>query len=228
VRYYHSQNVHRHVRRKRRLAKSGVLLLLLLIGGLAFLFRDVFKEPEIDARESGEVRSVSKLDGYKLFEEDNFTLLLPNEWIKAPDSSATITKYQSRDKTHAQRQLDIYTEGSLPVGFDTIRALNVNSDQGKIYPGLLSERCYTFTKPKEGFGENLVSPSQPSVWQGANFSCNFSKILNYVTTVNTETGFITKISGPTRAGAYTFVYTDHTSRPDFSIFFNILRSFQHK
>ncbi len=224
---YHYQNYSKQKRRKRRLIKATLILCLLIMVALSFVLKDVFKEAEIESRDSGEVRSIQKSDGYLSFEEDKFTLSLPPDWQRDDSSNKSYIKYKSGQQTKSARTLEIYIN-NVPVNYDTTRAVKIDVVDGRILSGLISERCHNFTKPKEGFGDDIISPSLPAIWQGASFNCNFSKSINRVSTVNSQTGFSTNIAGPTSSASYLFAYTDHTSRPDLTIFINILTSFEHK
>jgi hypothetical protein len=135
--------------------------------------------------------------------------------------------YKSGNRTDQARKFEIYAD-EMPINFNPTRLMPITADGARIRTGRISERCYTFTKPKEGFGDGLVSPPLPSVWEGVSFTCDFSALLNIAATANADTGYMTKLAGPKSSGSYMFVYTDHTANPDFVIFDIILKSFRHK
>jgi len=228
MRYYHFENVTRQQRRRKRLKLFAVALALLFTVTFLFVLRDLLRKQEVKTLDSGVTRKITKLDDFIIFDEKDFTIKLPSGWQHSKTTSSDIYSYKSGQKTHEALSLDIYMNNAIPADFSTTRALPIEITDGKIVSGLLSEHCSEFTKPKEGFGESVVSPSQQSIWQGIGFMCNFSNVLNYASTINKPSGFATKIAGPKTSNLYLFSYTDHTSRPDFLVFDTILSTFTPK
>jgi len=228
VRYYHFENVTRQKRRKKKFTMIALATALLLLVASLLILRDLVGKQEVTTIDSGVTKTITKLDDYKTFDEQSFSLRLPSDWQRSKTSTPNLVIYKSGQKTDEAISLEVYINGGIPSDFSTTRALPIKVEDGKIIPGLLSNHCNEFTKPKEGFGDSVVSPPQTSLWQGISFMCNFSKVLNFAATINKESGFSTRIAGPTTSSLYLFSYTDHTSRPDFLVFNTILSTFSPK
>ncbi len=207
---------------------SGVVVAALVLVPAAIVLIASREKPSVVSRTTGETRRITKDQGYVAIEESKFILKIPPDWSRdTTRTTGSLIVYKSGGTTDQARMLEIYS-GAIPETFNSTRLLPVAHASGGIKTGQVSERCHNFTKPKEGFGGARVSPPLPSAWQGITFTCNFSSQLNIAATANSATGYRTEIKGPTSSGSYTFVYTDHSGNPDFSIFSSILQSFRHK
>lgn len=231
--FQHKENVHKKLRR-RKIARRIFVLSLIPVFGLALLIvRDSRTEPVIESQQSGEVRSITKDNDEIEFTEPSYSFKAPLDWVrKGPGDSGkydTVVFVSGEDSSSA-RKIEIY-EGETPELFESNRLLpiSLNAAGTNILPGEMSDRCFTFTTPgDEDRDQDSVPAAQVATWEGVQFKCNFSKIGNVAATGNKESNSATMIFGPETKNTYMFVYTDQTSRPDYTIFTDMLKSFRVK
>ncbi len=224
---------YKHKRRGRKFLKLMLVVVLigLVLGG--FIYWDMRRNSD-----SGEVvgagRSVPQQEDLKaeieqvVVDEPLFSMKIAAGWKeierKNVPTERSIT-WQSTVKNYENRWLKLYIDVIPPdIAVNRLLPLDVAGDS--VSHRQLSENCKNFTRQ----ANDQAPTPQPSKWEGVDFICNLASFNDNVTGTGTE-GSVnsTTITGP-RQGAhkYFFVYTDRNIQPDYTIFYNALKSFKAK
>lgn len=169
--------------------------------------------------------------------EPLFTLQLPGQWKEVARNSDP--RYQSiqwnfvSPKT-AGRWVRIY-EDTIPADFALNYLQPVTATNNGLTPGPLSDNCVTFTQgATPGTNRDVSVPNSqaalPARWQKVSFMCDNSHVSHQVVgTGGTEGNNVVTVTGPQHGPhKYFFVYEDDAYHPDYSVFLNVLGSFQVK
>lgn len=156
---------------------------------------------------------------YNTVEDGRFTLKLPEEWIeeeRVKNERYDYVTYVADDKNTTGRELTVYV-GSQHKLDPLTKIVPVKVVDEKIVPENISPQCSTFTDFAD---ENAIETQ--ALWDGIKFPCSPNKITNYIGAGTVESGY-----GFIQKGSLFYLrFTDHSARPDNSIFLNILRSFE--
>lgn len=211
---------------------ASMLSIGLIVGG-AFVIFDLNKNKVVidESKNKAILGSVEPYeDPFKLYETNFYKVKVPSDWKQVNNPELIINgrkfypeRYQGVSGDHVGRRLDIYRD-SIPnqLGIDKVVAVVVSKN--KIEPIKTSPQCYKFTTfPKEQPGDNY-----PSQWEGIDFTCMTSEITNVLGAVEKTQDIGARLFTEFGTTNYLLVYTDHGSRLDNSIFYDILKSFEAK
>lgn len=159
--------------------------------------------------------------------EPLFTLQLPADWKEVERRSDHVEQsvtWQAKTKDQDNRWLKIYYD-VIPRGLDVNRLLPLDVVGSGVQYRQLSENCKNFTTAKS---DNKTP--QPSRWDNVDFICDLASFNdNRVGTGTAGQLNATKITGARQGEhAYMFVYIDRNIQPDYTIFYDALKSFQAK
>ena len=161
---------------------------------------------------------------------ETYSIEIPEDWaqVNSPELLINRQRYYPDRFTGVAREdigkrLDVYVGESLPdIAFD--RALPIDVLGGAILPGSISPRCLDFT---ESVG-NLDGIESRTQYDGTEFLCTMNTVTNVIGAIQTTATQGVYIEGDRTAERYLFVYQDHSSRIDNSLFIRILETFQAK
>ncbi len=159
----------------------------------------------------------------KHYDEPDFEIDLPLDWqVAASPANGPYHLYRWQDK--AGQLIEIYQD-TIPVNFAVNRVLIVEGQVDHLQPsGTASDNCSVFTKSV------TAAPNQvgvPAKWQDVSFLCDqYNKQRDVVGTSSTD-GVNTVILKQPSTGAshqFFFTYTNHSTNPDYTPFYNALNS----
>jgi hypothetical protein len=163
----------------------------------------------------------------QLYKEPDFSVSLPTSWHvvpRAPGGLYQTFTWQSSDVGTNGQIIQMF-EDTIPVNFAVNRVLIVQGEIDHLtLVGQASDNCSTFTK-------NPPLPSQngaPAKWQGVSFLCDQRNLERDVIGTSSADGVNTVILENQDTGVkhkFFFTYTDYSTNPDYTVFYNTLNSF---
>lgn len=223
--YQVDKRIHRH-KKLQRLAIA--LLVLVVLATFVYWLFHLRITPKQDIRNSApvstnyNVQTVSKIQ----VEKPELHMELPSGWKEisyAP--SPTAPKYGFKSESKDAQQIELYLDNP-PLAMAVNKVIVVNAAGDGLGYDAVSDNCTTFTGPlKPGDTGNL-----PGKWQGMDFICDMGNYQRAVVgTISKDGVNQVNITGPT-IGTHKFfiAYTDNNINPDYTVFYNILRSLNFK
>jgi len=206
-----------------------ILLIAVAIAGFVYVFIDLSSNEttindENNRATLGVVESIR--EAYEPYETEFYSLKVPKDWRRVNNPELIFggiryypDRYQGTTGSNVGRRVDIYVN-DIPPGLGIDKVLSVSSNGNKIITGSLSDQCYTFTDFPGGISGNVF----PSVWkeEDIDFSCRTSSISNVIGAIDKSQRTGVQLEGKEGTNNYLFVYTDHGSSQDNSIFYEIL------
>ncbi len=201
----------------------GVLATFLAVTGVAiFLISGAANEQIVDVSENkpttGQVQSSTS--NFVLFEEPEYKVWIPSDWVQQDsrkDQYYDYITYGVEGEYLTGRSLTIYRNKNRDVPAVT-RIVPITTQADKIHPENVSGQCYKFTDLTKA---PLDEPA-PSKWGNVTFPCNPNTIQNVIGVSSEKSGFGVDLKGR----HFTFIFIDHSSQPDTSIFLNVLKRFE--
>jgi hypothetical protein len=209
-----------------------LLLVLLVIGGYVGYRAFQSATAEVITDSKAHTYEAYPTEGNtKHFDEKLFEFDAPDDWkfIGLDNSTYAYYKYQSTKKNFEARNLDIYVD-KIPADMALNRVVAVKAQGARLSHGDASENCTSFATPDPSQAGTAAALKIKARWDGIEFLCdNDTKFRNILGTTSTDGINTVKLTGPT-AGAHSFffVYTDHSSISDKTIFYRVLESFKVK
>jgi hypothetical protein len=158
-----------------------------------------------------------------------FSMNIPKSWHATTSQLIPAPQYAWRGAgtEGSPRSLEIYVD-AIPATMAVNRLLPLRANGSKVVVGDdLSDNCVNFTdavQTDRRTGKILAK------WSGVNFYCDAANSArNLVGTGTPEAINSVELRGPL-AGKHRFffIYTDHSAEPDYTIFTDMLKSFQVK
>ena len=200
-----------------------VLVLLLLALGVLWLRRKL--RPQVMITQSTAVTThVSYATQTKQYIEPDFSISLPTSWHVVPRPPGPYQSYtwQSSDLVTDGQVIEIF-ENTIPVNFAVNRVLVIDGENDHLtLDGSASDNCSTFTKDS--------SPTQlgaAAKWEGVSFLCDQNNQERDVIGTSSTDGVNTVILKDQSTGVnhkFFFTYTDYSTDPDYTVFYNALNS----
>lgn len=170
-------------------------------------------------------------------DEPLFKMSLPGQWketARNPDASYRSIQWNYVGKDSTGRWLRLYVD-TIPASFAVNYLLPVSAQDNRLSVGDVSDNCVTFTQgatadTNRDVPTSISKETLPARWQQVSFTCDNSHVSHQVVgTGSSEAGNAATIVG-SQGGKhrYFFVYNDANYKPNYSIFINILGSFEAK
>lgn len=169
--------------------------------------------------------STVRAPGHKTFKEPMFTIALPANWAaqKTIGSNAPY-QYRGQDADDATRSLAVYVD-TIPTGFAVNRLLPIEADNTTLETTAgVSDNCINFTDTSQANPQTGVVAAK---WGGVKFWCdtvNYQR--NVVGAGSAEANNAVTVKGASGSHRYFFVYTDHSTTPEYEVFTSALDSFK--
>jgi len=220
----------KHVKRRAWRVVSILLFIALLgvCGLVLWLFMNMSDE-QVTQPQTVTHEYVAPEETGKAFEEEYFSLRLPDDW-KLDKRDTTIYnyyKFQATKKNADNRWLEIYID-KFPANIAFNRLLPVRAEgDGMALAGAASDNCVKFTDKAQQQGTSGIVPSK---WAEVNFSCDVARSSRNLVGVGAlEQGQTIKLTGQKMGEhTYVFIYTDHNISPNYQILEDMVESFQAK
>jgi hypothetical protein len=225
----------RRVTNRKKSTPIFLVLSVLVIFGIVYFFiqRDVTNSTKIKANDQAinGYYNGGTSSGHLTVDEPTFGLTLPDDWkeiAREGKPNPTSIQWRSTKKGGESRDLKIYID-KIPETLAVNKVLPITIVGNKITVGDVSDNCINFNTVKYNpKSTTKVVEQAPGVWQNANFICDLG---NYVRNVvgTAVVGGNYKATFKTKAGkdvSFLFVYTDHTTTPDYQILTDTLTSFE--
>lgn len=163
-------------------------------------------------------------------DEQLFVIDLPREWkLTSHETKPLSYTWQGTLADDSARQLSLYiddTPATMPVN----RMLPVQGNHDHVdVIGQVSDNCADFTGAPGDQSQQTLSGSQAK-WGGIVFLCDMTNTARNVVGTSSQDGINKVIVTGNATGRHSlfFVYTDHTSNPDYSVLTSALQSFRLK
>lgn len=228
-----------HYRKKRRLKKKWrwaivvFVVLLLAIGG--FIASDIYRNRSQTATGEAKVTQLTYDNkGPKLtINEPTFTLQVPGDWKEVSRMQTTeqnnIT-WQATKAKEDNRFMTVYID-KIPRSLAINKLLPLEAVGNKLRHGSISDNCVAYTEGGElNANSALHAKDTPAKWEEVTFMCDLPKFADNVVGTSSREGInYVSVTGKEKGKhSYFFTYTDHNIRPDYSIFIDIVSSFEAK
>ena len=198
-------------------------LVVILVGGGLWLYK--FLQPETSISQTQSTQTTLSTPNPKTFTELTFSIQLPKDWMLQTSKTSTAT-YQFRGQKDASvtRSLEVYVD-STPANLAVNRLLPLEANGTTIRAtAQVSDNCTSFTSSSKTDPQTGVAPA---TWKGVKFWCDMANYQRNLVGVGSSSGINTVIvTGPSGAHKYFFVYTDHSTVPDYDIFTSAIASFR--
>jgi hypothetical protein len=158
-----------------------------------------------------------------------FSATIPKNWQVTKSQFIPTSQYAWRGTGQADspRSLEIYID-AIPTSMAVNRLLPLRANGNRVVVGDdVSDNCINFTDAAQA---DKRSGKILAKWSGVNFYCDVANSArNLVGTGTPESVNSVELSGHL-AGKHRFffIYTDHSGEPDYTIFTDIMKSFQVK
>lgn len=227
-----------HKPAKRRPRKALVVMgfSLLLIGvivGVIFIDLRKHVSPSVE----GESRVVSQVlsDNAQalVVDEPFFSFELPGDWKETgrnANNLYTSISWQATLRGKDNRYLTLYID-RIPFDMPYNRLVAVKAQGSGISYSDVSDNCANFTVGGT-FDAGVAAGLKPAPtkWNKVDFICNLPHVIdNEVGTGSIESPNAVTITGPSKGThRYFFLYTDRNFQPEYSILYDVLKSFRAK
>lgn len=224
---------HSNVRIKKTIWSGIVVTLVVLVGFGVYTAYKALTAPTIQATLPSAIihEFASPEAADKTFNEQHFTLKLPEDWrLNSYSTESMYNKYtyQATAQNKDNRWLEVYVD-RVPTNLSFNRILPVFISENRIVvASSVSDNCTQFT------GETIKQPATietiPAKWQGVSFVCDVANYVRNVVGVGSpETGHNLQLTGPSGVKrTFYFVYIDHNINPDYQILERAIESFSAK
>lgn len=232
-RYRHGHRVEKRRPRKALLILLCSIIVLGLIGVVVYLDLRKHVSPTVE----GETRVVSQVlsdnDQQITIEEPFFSFELPNDWKETGRNKNrlyTSISWQATAKGKDNRFLTVYID-KIPRDMPVNRLVAVKAQGNGISFSDVSDNCANFTVGGT-FDTKIAATSRPAAtkWNKVDFMCNLPRVIdNEVGTGAEGTPNAVTVTGANQGThTYFFLYTDRNFQPDYTILYEVLRSFRAK
>lgn len=165
-------------------------------------------------------------------DKPEFTMELPGDWKEIAHQATarehSIT-WQATRQHEDNRYLKIFID-TIPATQSVNRLVPISILSGSLSIGDISDNCATFTQggtQNAGVAQHLTDA--PAKWHGVDFICDLARITDNEVGAGSTDGINTiAIKGAQGTHRYFFLYTDRNIHPDYTIFYNALKSFSAK
>jgi hypothetical protein len=238
-RYKYSAYEQQDRRRVRPEVVFSAALVFFFLVGMGFVFFDLSRHPDITDESNNKAilgEFVSSQDEYKTIETDDYTVDVPIDWVQVNSPQVLINgtyyypdRFQGVTGSDLGRWFEVYKKKLPDAPVDKV--LNVEPRGDSLIVGSISPQCRSFVITEDN-KKPVDNSYTRATWDAEKmeFLCTMGESTNVIaaftpksTTVN---GVVLESS--TKAARYLFIFGDHGSREDNSIFQQILRSFKLK
>lgn len=206
------------------------LIIILLLGLLGFVGYKIAKDmlkPDTHISTSKGVSSVVTYSSkIKHYDEPDFGIDLPATWLPVAreEGPYQLFTWQVSDRGTDGQKIQIF-EDTIPPNFAVNRALSVVGEGDHLsLNGEASDNCSAYTKGQSSTPNSVAAPAK---WMGVDFLCDQSNQVRNVVGTSSSDGINTVIlrnPGTGQNHKFLFVYTSQSINPDYSAFYNALRS----
>ncbi|HVX24285.1 MAG TPA: hypothetical protein VG992_03010 [Candidatus Saccharimonadales bacterium] len=163
----------------------------------------------------------------KHYDEGVFSIDIPTGWKLAPRPPHTYTSFTWKTSTNGSdgQVIEIYQD-TIPVNFAVNRMLVVESEDNHLtVDEPASDDCQNYTRTGVG---TYNATGFLAKWQGVSFLCDANNTERDVIGTSSADGVNTVImrSNDGTKHRFFFTYTDYQLNPDYTLFYNALRSFK--
>jgi hypothetical protein len=162
----------------------------------------------------------------KHYDETDFSLDLPTTWQQLPPPENSPYKmfiWQSADRVTNGQRIEIY-EDTIPLKYAVNRVLIVHGETDHMtLGGSASDNCAQYTTGKSAPNEF----GAPAKWQNVDFLCDMANDARDTIGTSSSDGLNTVILRSQSSGLshkFFFTYTDHSTNPDYTVFYDALNS----
>lgn len=227
VDYHYDDNIHKQLRRRRRIRVAVYSSIITVFIGVGLLLFDMLRNSsEVSHQNSSETRILGQLDESRVFDEKLFSFTTDSTWNREPQipdmfKAYSPYRYRSTSQGFSLQELYIFVD-SIPEDLEITFVLPVESDGRGVKPFEISRKCNELL---EDPGSKI---SQVAEWGGVRFICDPDRGAYLVGTSHNKDGYGTRVAGTNSVHRYFFLFNDVQSVPELNTFVTILRTFQTK
>lgn len=227
-----------HKLAKRRPRKALLVMLVSialagLIGGIVFLDLRKHVSPSIEGESKVVSQVLSENSHGVVVNEPFFSIELPEDWKETGRNTSGLynsVSWQATLKGKDNRYLTIYVD-RLPTDMPVNKLIAVRAQGNGLTFSDVSDNCANFTVGGSQDSRVIAtSKPAPTKWNKVDFLCNLPRAIdNEIGTGSEGTPNSVTVTGASQGThKYFFLYTDRNFQPDYSIFYNVLKSFTAK
>lgn len=208
---------HLEVRRRKRVVRLLIFLILILLAGAAIFIWYVSRKPNINQPSSG-IKSAS-FQPLQTFDTPSFTFEADKSWsFVENESTSNIFVYRSSKNNIVSRDLYVYVN-TLPKDPLVTRVLPVEPQGNGFSPRDVSQHCKDYLKDR-------IYNNSPieGVVESVSIRCQVDGTSNTVGTGQVNGNYQTRLGN----NDFYLLYHDLEFTPRFSVFTNIVQSFEAK
>jgi hypothetical protein len=221
----HKQKTKRGRKRRTLLIVAGLSILLI---GSAILISNKLK-PKTQLVQAHAVTNKVSYDqaAIKHYDEGDFGIDLPAAWqpVPRPPGPYNSFSWQRSDHSTNGEEITVY-EDTIPANFAVNKVVIVDPGVDRVSTkGGVSDNCSTYTKNVSQVNNQVGAPAR---WQGVDFLCDQANQERDVIGTSSTDGVNTLILQSPSKGTkhkFFFTYTNHSTNPDYTVFYNVLSSF---
>ncbi len=222
-----------HHRRKPSHTVTAVLVLAVIVGAAALFAKSYLSDDTTIGPTPAAVVSTVKDNktAVKHITDPLFKFDLPDDWepVQLADQPTGSRSWHNTKLNKGVRIITLFMD-SVPANYAINRAVAIQPETNRMtVSGDVSDNCINFTG-SDKTAQASATGKAPAKWQGVDFICDTGNyVRNVVGTGSAGSINATKLVGST-AGAHSvfFTYTDNSSSPNFSIFTDMLQTFELK
>ncbi len=162
------------------------------------------------------------------YQETDFSVDLPVAWkqVERPSNVYQIYAWQTSQSGGKGQEVDIY-EDTIPPNFAVNRVLIIEGQDDRLrQSGAASDNCSTFTR---GLTPAPGQVGVPAKWQNIGFLCDqFNQARDVIGTSSSDGVNTVLLKSPSTGVVHKFFfsYTNQVVDPDYTAFYDALRSFR--
>lgn len=207
-----------------------VTLGLLVLGIVIYWLMNLRITPEQDIRNTAPISKKYQTGTSAVVSIDKplFKLELPKAWheVATDKNSSTGPMYSFASPSAQAQMLDLYIDNP-PINLAVNKAIIVSAQGDGLTYDTVSDNCTTFT---EASLKNPQTGNAPARWQTIHFICDMANTARaMIGTMSTEGVNQVTVTGTTAGKHKLFItYIDNNINPNYSTFYDILRSLHFK
>ena len=210
-------------RRRRRWLVAALLFVILIVALIIFILHQL--KPQTTIKQSRAVITKTADDHKtKHYDEPDFGIDLPADWAVAPSPVGPYQLY--RWQSPSGQLIEVY-ENVIPVNYAVNRVVIVEAQVDRLQlSGTASDNCSQFTRGTQAAPGQVGAPAK---WLDVSFLCDqFNKERDTLGTSSTDGVNTVILRQPTTGATHKFFFTfsNRSTNPDYTPFYDALRSFK--
>ncbi len=215
-------------KKSRRARRLIVLLIVVALAVTGYIIVKNMLKPQTVLKQSNSTQSKISYDDTKIkhYELPDFTIDIPAVWTQVARPAGPYQSYSWQTSDHGTngQVIEIF-EDTIPPNYGFNRALIVSGQGDHLnIEGTASDNCSKYTKKQPTSTSQVSSVAK---WQGVDFLCDLGNTSRDVIGTSSTDGLNTvNLTSPSTGATHKFLfsYTNHSVNPDYTVFYQALKS----